>query len=86
MAVSNYCPLNYCSSDEINITLIDVDSAQQHFTGADIQCNSGILCGGCQPGLSLALGSDQCLNCSNNFVSLLPFAIGGIILVLFIKY
>ena len=24
VAVSNYCPLNYCSSDEMNITLIDV--------------------------------------------------------------
>ena len=39
----------------------NTDYAQQRFTGADIQCNynhSGILCGGCQPGLSLALGSD----------------------------
>ena len=55
----------------------------------DSQCNfnhSGILCGGCQPGLSLALGSAQCLACSNKYLALLiPFTLAGHILVGVIK-
>ena len=54
VAASEYCPLNYCSGEDSNVTLSEPDS----------QCNynhSGTLCGECQPGLSLALGSTQCL-------------------------
>ena len=55
----------------------------------DSQCNynhSGTLCGGCQPGLSLTLGSNQCLPCSSKYLSLLiPFSLAGVILVFFIK-
>ena len=54
-----------------------------------VECNynhSGLVCGGCQPGLSLALGSAQCLKCSNKYLALLiPFALAGVVLVLFIK-
>ena len=78
VAASN-CPYNYCNSREINVTSEDPDS----------QCNfnhSGTLCGGCQPGLSLALGTNQCLHCPNTHISLLlPFALAGVILVCFIK-
>ena len=52
IVASEYCPLNYCSNAASNLTLNEPDS----------QCNynhSGTLCGGCQPGLSLALGSEQ---------------------------
>ena len=36
--------------------------------------------------LSLVLGSDQCLNCSNTYLLLLlPFAVAGVVLVAFIK-
>ena len=73
------CPYNYCNREEINITLEDPDS----------QCNfnhSGTLCGGCQPGLSLALGTNQCLHCPNTHLALLlPFALAGVVLVCFIK-
>ena len=83
-AVSKYCPLHYCITDTIELLLDD-----QNFTNEDVQCNykhAGILCGGCQHGLSLALGSDQCLQCSNAYVSLiLPFALAGVLLVVFIK-
>ena len=79
IAASEYCPLDYCSKGENNVTLSEPDS----------QCNynhSGTLCGGCQPGLSLALGSAQCLPCSNKYLALLlPFALAGPVLVLFIK-
>ena len=78
VAASN-CPYNYCNREKIYMTLEDPDS----------QCNfnhSGTLCGGCQPGLSLALGTNQCLHCSNTHLALLlPFALAGVVLVCFIK-
>ena len=55
----------------------------------DSQCNynhSGTLCGGYQPGLSLTLGSNQCLPCSSKCLSLLiPFSVAGVSLVFCIK-
>ena len=78
MAASN-CPYNYCNIEEVYVTLQYSDS----------QCNfnhSGTLCGGCQPGLSLALGTNQCLHCPNTHLTLLlPFALAGGVLVCFIK-
>ena len=78
VAASN-CPYNYCKREEINITFEDPDS----------QCNfnhTGTLCGRCQPGLSLALGTNQCLHCSNSYLALLlPFALAGPVLLCFIK-
>ena len=79
VAAGHHCPFNYCSREEIRVNLSDPDS----------QCNynhSGTLCGGCQPGLSLALGSNQCLPCSSKYLSLLiPFSLAGVSLVFFIK-
>ena len=73
------CPYNYCNREEIYITLEDPDS----------QCNfnhSGTLCGGCQPGLSLTLGTNHCLHCPNTHLALLlPFALAGVVIVCFIK-
>ena len=84
LATSRYCPLNYCKDESIQVTLQDNST-----TGPDSQCgyrHSGVLCGGCQPGLSLALGSEQCFHCFNAYISLvLPFALVGLVLVLFIK-
>ena len=76
---SSQCPLSYCNDKAVHISL----------SQPDLQCNynrSGILCGQCQPGLSLALGSNKCLECSNTYLGLLvPFALAGIVLVFFIK-
>ena len=76
----SWCPRNYCSNKHLSVNL----------DNPDIQCSynhSGVLCGGCQHGLSLALGSTQCLHCSNNYLALLiPFAISGITLVCFLKF
>ena len=76
---SNYCPFLFCKNQRVSVTLDE----------PDVQCNfnhSGTLCGGCKPGLSLALGSDQCLTCSNHFLALLiPFMLAGIALVFAIK-
>ena len=90
LAASKYCPYNYCKSTETSLTLQVPDSEYSNRSSTDTQCNyrhSGILCGGCQPGLSLALGSDQCLHCSNVYISLLlPFAMAGVVLVFLIKF
>ena len=79
IAATDYCPLDYCNREERNVTLSESDS----------QCNhnhSGTLCGGCQPGLSLALGSAQCLQCSNKYLALLiPLTLAGPVLVFSIK-
>ena len=61
----HYCPLDYCLPPylkvQINLTMAN---------GADVQCannRSGILCGSCQPGLSLSLGSSRCIPCPNTW-------------------
>ena len=77
--ISKYCPHNYCKADRVDVNLKYPDS----------QCafnHSGIICGACQPGLSLTLGHSQCLRCPNEYLALLiPFAIAGLALVFFIK-
>ena len=69
------CPFHYCKSEGTNLSLSNQDE----------QCafnHSGILCGACQQGLSLALGTSQCLKCSNVYLLLLiPFALAGVALV-----
>ena len=79
VAISEYCSLDYCDEEDSNVTLSEPDS----------QCkykHSGTLCGGCQPGLSLALGSAQCLQCSNKYLALLiPLTLVGPVLVFFAK-
>ena len=79
VVVHQHCPYGYCSREELDINL----------DFPDTQCNlnhSGVLCGGCRPGLSLALGSSRCLKCSNKYIALLiPFALAGVVLVVFMK-
>ena len=76
---SQYCPYMYCKEERLSLKL----------ESPDVQCNydhSGTLCGGCSQGLSLALGSAQCLYCSNVYLTLLiPFAVAGVLLVFLIK-
>ena len=90
LAASKYCPYDYCTSTQISLTLQEPGSEHSNHSSTDTQCNyrhSGILCGGCQPGLSLALGSDRCLHCFNVYISLLlPFAMAGVVLVFLIKF
>ena len=73
------CPFDYCNS-----SVLDVD-----LTNPDTQCafeHSGMLCGGCKPGLSLTLGSSRCRPCPNTYLTLLiPFTVAGLALVFFIK-
>ena len=74
------CPFDYCKAEPVGVNLYN----------PDLQCalnHSGILCGGCPPNLSLAIGSSRCLPCPDNkFVYLfLVFALAGILLILIIK-
>ena len=72
---SKTCPLDFCQQGSVTFTMND----------PDIQCamnRSGVLCGGCDEGLSLLLGSNKCGQCSNAYLTLLlPFALAGIALV-----
>ena len=73
--VHDHCPFDYCKPEQLSIQLNDSDK----------QCtfnHSGILCGACKPGLSLALGTSRCLKCSNKYLMLLfAFAAAGLALV-----
>ena len=93
-----YCSeknVNVSLSEQINNALSHYTSdAAQHenisfHSEPDPQCNfnrSGRLCGRCPVGQSVALGTSQCLKCSNNYLSLIvPFAVSGVVLVFFIK-
>ena len=77
LAVHKFCPLDYCISE-----LHSVDLRKQH-----LQCTnnrSGVLCGACQTGLSLGLGTAHCLdNCSNYYLFLIiPFTLAGLAVTL----
>ncbi len=55
------CPFTYCFPSVPPIS-IDLNSS----VGADAQCNfdrSGMLCGRCQSGLTLSIGSSRCIEC-----------------------
>ena len=70
-----HCPFDYCKNEELDIKL----------SYSDEQCafnRSGILCGACNPGLSLALATSRCLECSNVYLSLTAmFLLAGMLLV-----
>ena len=73
-----HCPFDYCKSHPVSFALNETD----------LECSydrTGLLCGGCQPGLSNVLGSSRCIKCSGVYLSLLiPFAVAGIALVAFL--
>ena len=73
-----HCPFDYCKMKPTNFTM----------NNTDLQCSynrTGLLCGACPPGFSLAIGSSRCLACSDAYLSLLlPFAVMGLVLVVFI--
>ena len=78
LMISKHCPYGYCKTKYVSLDHPDTQCFFNH---------SGTLCGGCQSGLSLALGSPQCLDCSNNYhlALLIPFALAGLALVFFVK-
>ena len=74
-----------CLSTHCNFSKVEV-----HQHSPDAQCidnHTGILCGKCHKGFSLAIGSSRCLKyCSNiHILLLIPFAVLGVVLVAVIK-
>ncbi|XP_064387273.1 uncharacterized protein LOC135335647 [Halichondria panicea] len=69
---------DYCVEKPVHISL----------SNSDQQCaynRSGVLCGECEPGLSLVLATSKCKECSNLYLfQLIPFALAGILLVVLI--
>ena len=80
LMLAKSCPVEYCKTDAVNITLDDTD----------FQCDlnrSGLLCGACATNHSLMLGSSQCQVCPNTYLALLlPFAAAGVALVVFLSF
>ena len=75
---SKYCPYSFCTEDKVNIFMSPSSQCQYNHTGR--------LCGKCPNGWSLTLGKSQCRNCSSVHLYLIvPFAVGGVMLVIFIK-
>ena len=75
VVVHNNCPFDYCKQN-----VLDINPYNQQ-EQCDFQ-RSGVMCGGCRQGLSLALGTSQCMKCSNIYLFLLiPFALSGVVLV-----
>ena len=70
-----HCPFDYCVNDAKVFPL----------NNTDVQCaynRSGLLCGRCKEGYSLALGTSQCRKCTNIYLLLLvAFAVMGVALV-----
>ena len=77
--VHNHCPFGYCKSE---VTFVDLRNPDSQCT----QQRSGFLCGACKDGLSLSLGSSNCMECTNTYLTLLvPFIVAGVVLVFVIK-
>ena len=74
----NNCPFDYCNTSTVYLNL----------THPDLQCTngrSGILCGECQQGLSLMLGSNKCESCTDDYLLLvIGFILAGVALVIFL--
>ena len=76
----HHCPFDYCvPGNWINLNV---------HNGTDDQCafnRTGKLCGSCKDGLSLLLGTSQCMPCSNDWLGFLfLFVMIGIALVAFL--
>ena len=74
--VQTPCPLDYCNLTKANFTFADSNS----------QCaknRNGTLCGGCKNNFSLALGSNNCIECNqfSYLAVIIPFAAAGFGLV-----
>ena len=74
------CPFDYCNRSQVQF---DITQPDPQCTGG----RTGVLCGQCQPELSLMLGSNRCSYCSNYYLFMLPaFALIGIVLVAMLMF
>ena len=75
----HHCPFDYCLPHDVNIRATNFTIEE------DEQCDvgrTGVLCGACKEGLSLALGTSKCIPCTNYWLVLLVvFIFAGVALV-----
>ena len=76
LVVHHNCPFDYCNQTVLDFSLYTQEE----------QCSfnrTGVLCGACQPGYSLVLGTSLCsTECSNIYLLLLlPILMAGLVLV-----
>ena len=78
-----HCPFDYCHPPTKNFSVnLNIDNGTNELCAFN---RSDKLCGSCEDGLSLSLGSSRCRPCSNNWLALLiGFAIAGVALVAFL--
>ena len=80
-----HCPYDYCYPLTYPVH-IHIDSEK----GSDSQCDfnrSGTLCGSCQEGLSLVIGSSKCKKCGNLTLFLvIPIVLAGMLLVFLLMF
>ena len=70
-----HCPFDYCQPEDISITAESVNTQCQYQ-------RSGVLCGSCRDGLSMILGSSECMICNSVYlVSITIFLLMGVALV-----
>ena len=78
--VFHHCPFDFCLPHDVSIPTTKRSFLQ------DKQCaynRTRVLCGACQEGLSVVLGTSQCLPCSNYYLLLLlVFGAAGLVLVI----
>ena len=60
VAFNDHCPPNHCKSENELLNLENDSDAQCSFD------HSGVLCGGCREGYSIAVGSSSCIYCPNS--------------------
>jgi len=75
----HHCPFDFClpHNVDINVTNLTIKEDEQCDVG-----RTGVLCGACKEGLSLALGTSKCIHCTNYWLLLLvAFVFAGIALV-----
>lgn len=93
-AISVNCPIGYCgvinTENWIKVTsddsfmLVDSSSNLNYTTPLCISNRKGILCGMCENGMSIVLGSTQCMNCTGSWTILtvvLTDVIAGLLLI-----
>ncbi len=69
------CSFDYCNSDVVSLSNLS------NLTESDLQCNdgrTGRLCGKCTDKYSLVLGSNKCMNCTNQNSRVLIFIAIGV--------
>ena len=79
------CPMDFCLASE-NVTI----QTNASYLSQDQQCannRSGILCGQCKPGFSIAMGSLHCLDCTHHAILKttvwsVVFLLAGLIMVI----